>query len=492
MSSETSDSNAVTVGASRASGLSATPPEARLAQPEHGVFANRTLDLSTVKTIGYDMDYTLIYYRVEEWEGAAFEHAKTLLARGGWNLDKLRFDPTRFTIGLTFDVQLGNLLKVTRFGYVVRAQHGDRMLSNSELREAYRETVVELDSPRFEFMNTLFELSRASLWTQLVEQYDRQALPGVRSYADLYGGIDKALSTTHLSGPLKGDILADPDRFVELDPLVVPTLLDQRGAGKQLVLITNSEWEYTQHLMSYSLDRFCPNGQTWRDLFDIVIVSSKKPRFFSETDPVYRVVDEERTLLAPHTGLLEAGGVFFGGNARLIEASLQHSDSSPLYVGDHLFGDVHISKAVLRWRTALVVRELEAEVLDAKAFAGKRAELDGCIDARIALDRERARLQMETLGTGPGPDIVGHLEALGEQTDRLEKQITKLANEANQVGNPIWGPLMRSGADKSLFARQVEKYADIYTSRVSNLGSETPFAYLRATPGTLPHDSASR
>ena len=51
---------------------------------------------------------------------------------------------------------------------------------------------------------------------------------------------------------------------------------------------------------------------------------------------------------------------------------------------------------------------------------------------------------------------------------------------------------MRAGADKSLFARQVERYADVYTSRVSNLRYETPYGYLRAARGSLPHDNASR
>jgi len=47
---------------------------------------------------------------------------------------------------------------------------------------------------------------------------------------------------------------------------------------------------------------------------------------------------------------------------------------------------------------------------------------------------------------------------------------------------------MRAGNDKSLLARQVERYADIYTSRVSNFLSYSPFAYLRSRRGTLPHD----
>jgi hypothetical protein len=41
-------------------------------------------------------------------------------------------------------------------------------------------------------------------------------------------------------------------------------------------------------------------------------------------------------------------------------------------------------------------------------------------------------------------------------------------------------------------ARQVERYADIYTSRVSNFLYHTPFLYLRAPRGSLPHDQEDR
>ena len=64
-----------------------------------------------------------------------------------------------------------------------------------------------------------------------------------------------------------------------------------------------------------------------------------------------------------------------------------------------------------------------------------------------------------------------------------------LARASGELGNPNWGPIMRAGNDKSLFARQVERYADVYTSRASNFLMETPFAFLRAPRGTLPHDS---
>ena len=159
---------------------------------------------------------------------------------------------------MTFDLEAGNLLKATRFGYVVRASHGTRMLPFEEQRRQYTETIVELSEPRFKFMNTLFELSRASLWCQLVDAHDRSPIRGVSGYADLYRVVDQALADTHLDGALKGEILADPDRFIDPDPDVVQTLIDQRSSGKNLLLITNSDWAYTQRMMAHTVDPYCP------------------------------------------------------------------------------------------------------------------------------------------------------------------------------------------------------------------------------------------
>jgi 5'-nucleotidase len=461
-----------------------------IAPPEQGVFVNRTLNLRSVGAIGYDMDYTLIHYRVDEWEGAAFRTARDLLAARGWPVDGLSFDPDQFTLGLVFDLQLGNIVKATRFGYVVRAQHGTRTLDFDQQRRQYRETVVELSEPRFRFMNTLFELSRASLMSQLVELHDSQPLTGVSGYADLYAKVDDALSETHMTGRLKANIVADPDRYVVLDDEIVPTLLDQRQAGKQLLLITNSDWSYTRHLMTYAFDRSCPDSTTWRDLFDVVIVSADKPRFFSESSPFYRVVDEERSLLLPHHGPLQRGQVYFGGNARGVETSLGLSGGQPLYVGDHLFGDVHVSKDVLRWRTALIARELEAEISDARTFAARQDQLEDLMARKVEAEHNQAQLRLARRRRH-GPEVAAELSLVGARIAELDDLVAPLAQAAAELGNALWGPLMRAGNDKSLFARQVERYADVYTSRVSNLRYETPYAYLRAARGSLPHDAAT-
>jgi 5'-nucleotidase len=332
------------------------------------------------------------------------------------------------------------------------------------------------------------------LYAQLVDRVDAGKAPGIVGYDDVYRAVRQAIDDSHAQGALKARVIADPDRFVELDGHEAETLLDQRAAGKRLMLITNSEWSYTQAMMSWCFDRDVPGG-SWRELFDLVVVSAAKPRFFAEDVAAFRVVDEQRGWLAPHRGLYEFGGVYHGGSARLVEQSLGLTGDQILYVGDHLFGDVHMSKATLRWRTALILRELEAELEASVAFAPHEARLaelmahKSIVEERLAhwrlqrvkgqVDAEAARALQRSIDT--------ELAALRH----LDEQIAPLAQAAAQLGNRRWGPLMRAGNDKSLFARQVERYADLYTSRVSNLGRRTPFAYLRAVRTSLPHDAAS-
>ena len=96
------------------------------------------------------------------------------------------------------------------------------------------------------------------------------------------------------------------------------------------------------------------------------------------------------------------------------------------------------------------------------------------------------------IAAGPPPVVIDDPEPALEEVRReladLDEAIAPLARAASRLRHDAWGPLMRAGLDKSLFARQVEKYADVYTSRVSNFLYPGPFALLRAGRLDLPHD----
>jgi HAD superfamily 5'-nucleotidase-like hydrolase len=135
---------------------SARPTRAR------GIFCSRTLNLRAIRAIGYDMDYTLIHYQVEEWERRAYEHLRRKFADLGWPVADLEFDAELIVRGLVIDTELGNVIKANRFGYVKRAYHGTRHLDFEEQRRAYARTIVDLADPRFVFLNTLFAPPRAA------------------------------------------------------------------------------------------------------------------------------------------------------------------------------------------------------------------------------------------------------------------------------------------------------------------------------------------
>ena len=363
-----------------------TDPMAPLPR-ERGLFCNRTLNMRGVKAIGYDMDYTLVHYNIEAWERRAYEHLRDRLVAVGLPVGHLTFDPDAIIRGLIIDIELGNVVKSNRFGYVKRAFHGTKPLGFEELRAAYSRTVIDLAEPRWVFLNTLFSLSEAYMFSQLVELFDGGTLPNFRSYRDIYELTRRHIDLTHMEGRLKAEIIEQPEKFIELDPDTAVALLDQKSAGKQLMLITNSEWSYSSAMMSYTFDRFLPTGMTWRDLFDLVIVASNKPAFFTSR-PICLEVASPDGLLRPMMGKLEKGKAYFGGNAVLVEQSLGLSGDEILYVGDHIFGDVNVTKNILRWRTALIVRELEHEILASHSIERDLEVLAALMHEKEALERE--------------------------------------------------------------------------------------------------------
>lgn len=466
------------------------------------VFCNRTLNMRSIQAVGLDMDYTLVHYNSERWERTAFAYAKRELLQRQWPVSHLEFDPQMACLGLVLDLELGNVVKANRFGHVRQACHGTRMLSFEERREIYSNAPLDLGSRRWMFMNTLFSLSEACLYMQLVEMLDAGELDDaladghVMGYEGLYRHVKSALDATHLEGKLKAEIMEDPEQYVVLDPELPLALQDLKHSGKKLLLITNSEWFYTKAMMTYAFDRYLPKGSTWRDLFDIVVVQARKPAFFSNRNPVFQLVSDEGTL-KPYVGQLKPGGTYLGGDARLIEESLGVRGDDVLYIGDHIFADVHVSKDLLRWRTALVVRELEQELEAVKNFELKQAELEDKMQAKALLEHQYSQLRLAQQrrsqdygGPIPGDsaELKASMQELRTQLVELDETISPLARDSSQLFNERWGPLMRCGSDKSHLARQIERYADVYTSRVSNFLSYTPFVYLRAPRGSLPHD----
>ncbi len=485
--------------------------------PSRGIFCTRSLDMSTIKCIGYDMDYTLVPYKVEVWEGRAYHYCKEHLRSKGFPVSGLEFTPELVCRGIIIDKEKGNLVKADRFGYVRRAMHGTRRLDADEILREYRGLTIDLRSERWTFTNTLFSVSECCLYAQLVERLDSGELLDksrppfdarrCSTYAQLFDAVSHALFKAHVTSTLKEEVMSEPERFISPDPVNAAVLLEQRGAGKKLALITNSDWTYTQTLMRTCYDPFLPDGMSWTDVFDLVVVSACKPEFFAtERRPVYEIATDEG-LFREHFRF-EQGRRFAGGNAAMLEKAFKLEGEDILYIGDHLFSDVNVAKRGLSWRTALIMQELESEI-DGLA-KGKRATLE--LDSLLAshekhtslLSRLQSEFTLRAAGghrSSDGPatrDSVALLADIGALEDAvaaLDRTIAPLVAADGDHVNRHWGYMSRAGhLDKSHLMRQVEKYADIYTSRVSNFlpvrRSLSP-PPKRGTPHIPPHQTAT-
>ena len=92
----------------------------------------------------------------------------------------------------------------------------------------------------------------------MVDRMDQGMIPKhlkITSYEDMWGHVSRALFQTHVESRLKTEIIEEPEKYVEVDPEMALTLLDMVDAGKILLLITNSDWTYTEKMMSFAYDR---------------------------------------------------------------------------------------------------------------------------------------------------------------------------------------------------------------------------------------------
>lgn len=108
------------------------------------VFVSRPLNFRAVQAVGFDMDYTLVHYRTEEWEQRAYAHARARLLERGLPAEQLRHRPGAFTIGLVVDRLLGNVVNANRFGFIKRAAHGLPPMDFETLRAVYSRVIVDL------------------------------------------------------------------------------------------------------------------------------------------------------------------------------------------------------------------------------------------------------------------------------------------------------------------------------------------------------------
>lgn len=462
------------------------------------VFALRNLPLGEIKAIGFDMDYTLARYRSPEIDELAFRKAIRILVRERsyplWLLEA-PYDPDFAARGLVLDGARGNLLKVDRERQVVRASHGARPMEQAELESVYGRRRLDAAARSFRSIDTLFEIPECALFALLVEASDGKRIEG-KSSTDIFQDVRWAIDTAHRNGEMKAAILAHRDFFIPKDPQLAPALERLKRSGKKLFLLTNSEWSFTDGVLSHLLNGEDQAYPEWTDLFDLIVVSARKPLFYLEGAPLIPAAAD-----AP-------AHAFNGGNAAWLEERIGASGQSILYVGDHIYGDIMKSTKTSSWRTLLLIPELGRELglLEAKGPQLRRLVHMETLRRRtqrhlsILEDQVQRNLHhRQLLAQRLSPDA---LDALNQEAADLAREaadlsgrvkeqsleMAQLLQEVETAYNPHWGPMFREGDAQTRFADQIQQYAWAYTGTISNLYAYDPNGTLFAPLPALPHE----
>lgn len=485
---------------------STNEPTSDLGFPDNGdiprerrVYVNRTLRMDKIDLIGFDMDHTLAVYRQEPTETLALRATVGKLIKNlGYSagIADLDYD-ARFAIrGLCVDKQLGNLLKMDRHGHIGRVLHGRRPLAKDERYELYR-SLSRVAPPRFAWIDSLFALPEGAIYARLVEHFDAQREPC--DYVKLWDDVRACIDEAHRDGSIKSLIRRKPDEYFVRDPDLSATLHKFRSAGRRLFLLTNSEWDYTNDVMTWLLGGEGPYP-SWRLYFDFIVVLARKPEFFTHADPFVEIDEDGHDIAQTRT--IARGRLYRGGNIADFEAHVGSNGDRILYVGDHIYSDILRSKRSSAWRTALVVQELEGEIAcmdQLKDEIGhlKRLEHDiARLDAEVNYFQSRLKaLQKQATGVAAADELGAAKRLEKEHLDRARMDLRNAVARCNQLQDKVdaqfhrfWGPLFKEEEENSKFGEQVEDYACVYTSRVTNFLAYSPIAYFRAPRQHMPHE----
>lgn len=457
-----------------------------MAHRNHSVYVNRTLNLKKIRYIGVDMDHTLIRYNSTNFEGLSHSKMIEKLIRHGYpeTLRKLKFDYDFAIRGLVLDRKKGNLLKLNRYAAIRASYHGQQPLDFKTHQKLYHSTYIDLSNGDYMAVDTFFSLSLATLFAQLVDLKDTDTSHKYPEYAQIADDVLGALDEAHRDGTLKEEVKKNLSHYIIKDPDLVLGLEKFLKHGKKIFVVTNSDFHYTKLLLDYAINPFLKNGRTWHDLFEFVITFAQKPKFFYEDYNYLKVNPGDGSMTNLNDQLVP--GIYQGGGARKFTRDLSLFGDDILYIGDHIYGDILRLKKECNWRTAMVIEELEGEIENNQKAEPVNDEIENLMKKKEPLEDNLTELMTQRVERGSFDESA--VDALQKSISEIDSQISQLIKKQQAMYNPQWGQLMRAGNEESYLAYQIERYACVYMSKLSDLLALSPRTYFRAPRRPLSHE----
>lgn len=447
-------------------------PYAREGMPKmnpNGIYVNKNLRLDNIQVYGFDYDYTLAHYSAN-LQCLIYNLAKEHLVNEFRYPDgclAFKYDPSFPIRGLYYDRLKGCLLKLDFFGSIEPdgCFFGRRKLSRKEVEELYGTRHIGRDQARgLVGLMDFFCFSEVCLIADIVQYFVDAKLEFDTSY--VYQDVNRAIQHVHRSGLVHRGILCDPHRYLVKNGQLLCFLRMLREKGKKLFLLTNSPYYFVDGGMRFMLEDSLGCGDSWRELFDVVIAKANKPEFYTSEHP-FRCYDVEKDNLAfSKVDAFLPDKIYYHGCLKTFLQITKWNGPEVIYFGDHLFSDLRgPSKA--GWRTAAIIHELENEIQIQNEDAYRFEQ------AKFHIIQELLGKLHSTVANSQTCDIYKSLlSELNEERQKARDTMKCMFNRS------FGATFLTDTGQESAFAYNIHQYADVYTSKPENFMFYQPEAWF--------------
>ncbi|GAB6018545.1 hypothetical protein CHUAL_000240 [Chamberlinius hualienensis] len=440
------------------------------------VFACNTLDLAKFDVYGFDYDYTLACYQ-ESLHSLIYNLGKDVLVKK-YKYPKciadLPYLPDFAVRGLHYDILKGLLLKLDSYRQIQigTVYRGHKQLNEAQVLEAYGHLYIPIEymegsftgteQPKMQHLNDLFSLPEINLVSNVTEYFESHSIP--YNPEVLFWDVRNAVQSIH---PVMHDIVEKNVEKYLIENKDLRKFLERLIHGKKkLFVITNSPFSFVNEGMTFLV------GNDWRQMFDVIVVQARKPKFFSDHSRPFRVYDHSIGAQSwERVTRLSKGTVYQEGTLSQLQAMTGWDRQSVLYFGDHVYSDLADLTLHFGWGTCAIISELAREIKTLNTDEFKRT-------LKWLEVIQQLMEKMQDFEDHESQVVIRQWE---EERDQL-RQVTK------SFFNERFGSLFRTHHNPTYFSHRLFRFADIYMSSITNLLHYSLNHTFYPRRGTLPHE----
>ncbi|KAI8324238.1 HAD-superfamily hydrolase [Martensiomyces pterosporus] len=407
-------------------------------------------------------------------------------------LKSLKYDKTFAIRGISYDRETGWMFKLdSNYNIALDTIHYGREPLR-DLEEVYSlhngpHIPPDYAKSHLQQLNDIYSIPEATLLADVIQYFSEHNIPFHPRY--LAEDIRAAGEYIHKGdgisvSPLHAAIMSNLGEYLGRAPELVQILESLKAEGKRLFLLTNSGYDYVNAGLSYMF-----NTSKWRDLFDVVIVSARKPSWYLSHRP-FRLVPTESgrgvTSVQPWAFVdrFEDGQVYSGGNLMSFCNITGYTGRNVMYFGDHIYSDLRDPTIQKGWYTGAIVGELNYE-LSVVQSSGYRQSVSYIQLIEKILKHSQQETRSPEFMQLPAEDKEAFRQLL--DVGRMERRRTRW--KLRDSFNTNFGSVFRTEKYPSLFATKIKSFANVYTADLSNLGAYPSDFVFYPKRMTLPHET---